>query len=75
MIWAFNIVHGEVREIDDAAIVAQSQMLGVGHAPKMAVIPFVLTHRDAVAIFFQQVLVGRITVRALPAAELHEMAT
>ena len=71
---AFDVGHVEVREVDDAAILAHREMLGVGDAPEMAVVPLVLAHRHAVAVFLQQVLVGGVAVGALPAAELHEVA-
>ena len=71
---AFDVEHVEVRQVDDAAILAHGEMLGVGDAPEMAVVPLVLAHRHAVAVFLQQVLVGGVAVGALPAAELHEVA-
>ena len=40
----------------------------------MAVVPFVLAHRHAVAVLLQEMLVGGVAMRALPAAEFHEIA-
>ncbi len=74
MVGAFDIVHGEVGEIDDAAVFGEFEMFGIGNAPEMAVVPFVLAHRYAVAVFLQQVLVGGIAMRALPSAQFHEIA-
>ena len=74
MVRSGDVHHVEVRQVDDAAILAHRQMLGIGDAPEMAVIPFVLAHWDAVAVFFQQVLVGLVAMRTLPAAEFHEIA-
>ena len=64
----------EVRKVDDAAVLAHRELFGVGDAPEMAVVPLVLAHRNAVAVLGQQMLVGGVAVRALPAAELHEIA-
>jgi hypothetical protein len=64
----------EMRQVHDAAILAHGEMLGIGDAPEMAVVPLVLAHRNAVAVFLKQVLVGGIAMRALPAAEFHEIA-
>ncbi len=75
MVGAFNVVHGEVREIDDTAIFGQFEVFGIGDAPEVAVIPFVFAHRYAITIFFEKVFIGGIAVRAFPAAKLHEMAT
>ena len=74
MVRAFDVEHGEVRQVDDAAILAHGEMLGIGDAPEMAVVPLVLAHRHAVAVFLQQVLVGGVAMGALPAAEFHEIA-
>ena len=74
MIRPFDVEHREMRQVHDAAILAHGEMLGIRHAPEMAVVPLVLAHRHAVAVFLQQVLVGGIAVRALPAAQLHEIA-
>jgi hypothetical protein len=74
MVGAFDVDHVEMARVDDAAILAHRQVLGVGDAPEVAVVPLVLAHRHAVAVLFQQVLVGGIAVRALPAAEFHEIA-
>ena len=74
MVRSFDVVHREMRQVDDAAILAHREMLGIGDAPEMAVVPFVLAHRHAVAVFLQQMLVGGIAVGALPAAQLHEIA-
>jgi hypothetical protein len=64
----------EMRQVHDADIFAHFEMLGIGDAPEMAVVPLVLAHRNPVAEFLQQVLVCGIAVRAFPAAEFHEMA-
>ncbi len=74
MVGPFDVEHGEMRQVDDAAILAHRQMLGIGDAPEMAVVPFVLAHRNAVAVFLQQMLVGGVAMGALPAAQLHEIA-
>jgi hypothetical protein len=63
-----------MRQVHDAAILAHGEVLGIGDAPEMAIVPFVLAHRHAVAVFFKQMLVGGVAMRALPAAELHEIA-
>ena len=75
MIRPFDIEHVEVRQVDDAAVFAQRQMLGIGNAPEMTAVPFIQTLGNAVAILFQQVFVGGITMGALPAAQFHEVAT
>ena len=74
MVGPFDVEHVEMRQVHDAAILAHGEMLGIGDAPEMAVVPLVLAHRHAVAVFFQQMLVGGVAMRALPAAELHEIA-
>ena len=74
MVRTFDVDHVEMREIDDAAILGHRQMLGIGDAPEVAVVPFVGAHRHAVAVFFEEMLVGGIAVGALPAAEFHEVA-
>ena len=74
MVRAFDVDHVEVRQVDDAAILAHGEMLGIRDAPEVAVVPLVLAHRHAVAVFLQQVLVGGVAMRALPAAEFHEIA-
>jgi hypothetical protein len=50
--------HVEMRQVDDAAILAQLQMLGIGDAPEMAVVPLVFAHRNPVAELLEQVRVG-----------------
>ena len=74
VVGALDVEDVEVRQVDDAAILAHREMLGIGDAPEVAVVPLVLAHRDAVAVLLQQVLVGGIAMGALPAAELHEVA-
>ncbi len=71
---SLDVEHGEMRQVDDAAVVAHGEVLGIGHAPEVAAVPFVLANRNAVAVFLEQMLVGGVAVRALPAAELHEVA-
>lgn len=68
-----NLVDREMRQVDDAAILAQRQMLGVRDAPEMPRVPFVRPFRHPVAVFRQQVVVRGIAMRALPAADLHEI--
>jgi hypothetical protein len=63
----------KVREVDDAAILAHREMLGIRDAPEMAAVPLVLAHRNAVAVFFEQMLVGGVAMGTLPAAEFHEV--
>jgi hypothetical protein len=69
-----NLEHVEMREVDYPAILAQRQMLGIGDAPEVAGVPLVFADRDAVAVFFQQMVVRRVAMGALPAAQLHEVA-
>ncbi len=73
MVRPFNIVHREMRQVDDAAIFGEFEMLGVGDAPEMAVVLFVFTHGNAIAVFFQKMFIGGIAMGALPAAKLHEI--
>jgi len=73
MVRPLDVNHVEVAEIDDAAILAHRQVLGVRDAPEMAVVPFVLADRNLVAVFFKEMLVGLVAMRALPAAEFHEV--
>ena len=72
-IGAHHIELSEVRDVDHADVFAHLQVLGVGHAPEVAVVPLVLAHRHAVAIHGQQVFVAGVTVRTLPTRELHEI--
>src|SRR5690606_37771555 len=58
----------------DAAILAHREVFGMGDAPEMAAVPFVLAKGNAVAVFLKEMLVGLVTVGALPAAEFHEVA-
>jgi len=74
MIGTFNVEHIKMRQVDDAAVVAQRELFGIGNTPEVAVVPFRLADRHLVTVFLQKVFVGRITMRALPAAEFHEMA-
>ena len=64
---AHDIVHGEMRQVDHADVFRHRQVLGVGYAPEMTLIPLVLAYRHALAVFLQQVFVAGVTVRALPA--------
>ena len=72
-IGALHVELGEVRDVDHADVFAHQQVLGVGDAPEVAVVPLVLAHRHAVAIHGQQVFVAGVTVRTLPTRELHEI--
>ena len=74
MIGALDIADGEMRQVHHADIVAHLQMLGVGDAPEVAIVPLVRAHWHLVGPLFQQVLVCGIAMGALPAAQLHEVA-
>lgn len=74
MVRTFDVDHVEVAQVDDAAILAHRQMFGIRDAPEVAVVPFVCADRNAITIFLQQVLVGGVAMRTLPAAEFHEVA-
>ena len=41
----------------------------------MPVVPFVFPHRNLVSVFFEQVFVGCIAMRPLPAREFHKVTT
>jgi hypothetical protein len=51
MVRPFDVEHVEVRQVDDAAILAQRQMLGIGDAPEMAVVPLVFADRNRLPYF------------------------
>src|SRR5690606_28599595 len=63
-----------MRQVDDAAVLAHRQMLGVRDPPEVPVVPFVLSDRYALAVFLQQMLVCGVSMGAFPAAEFHEVA-
>ena len=70
---AHHIDLGEVRDVDHAHVFRHLEMFGIRHAPEVAVVPLVGTHRHLVAVDRQQMLVAGITVCTLPARELHEI--
>ena len=72
-IGAFHIDLGKVRDIDHAHVFRHLEMLGIRHAPEVAVIPLVGTHWHLIAVHREQMLVAGIAMGALPARQLHEV--
>ena len=73
---AFDIKDGKVRQINHANAVAHGQLLGVRDLPKVSIVPLGLSGRNPITILRQQsFFVRRITVRALPACDFHEITT
>src|SRR5690606_34490319 len=63
-----------MRQVDDAAVLAHRQMLGVRNTPEVPVVPFGLSARYAIAVFLQHMLVCGVSMGAFPAAEFREVA-
>src|SRR5262249_35622571 len=64
----------EMGKVDDAAVFAHLEMLGIGYPPKMTIVPLVFTDGHAVAVFLEQMLIGRVAMSPLPPAQFHEVA-
>ena len=73
-IGAQNVVNGKMRQIDHADVVRHRQLLGIRYPAEVTVVPLMLAYRYFIAVFLQQVFVGSVTVRALPARQFHEVA-
>ena len=67
-----DINDGEVRQVHHADIFRHLQVLCVGNAPEMSVVPFMFAYWHFIAKLFQQVFVARITVRTFPAGGFHK---
>ena len=52
-----NIVDREMGKVNHAGIIRHGEVFGIGDPPEMAVVPFVFTNRDFVAIFIKQMFV------------------
>ncbi len=68
-----DVVDGEVRQVDHADVLGHLQVLGIGDAPEVAVVPLGLALGNPIGVLLEQVLVARVTVGALPAGHLHEV--
>ena len=52
-----NIVDRKMGKVNHAGIIRHGEVLGIGDPPEMAVVPFVFTNRNFVAVFFEQMFV------------------
>ena len=69
-----DIEDGEMGQVDHAHVVGELEVLGVGHAPEMPGIPLGGAFGHAIAVGLEQMRVGGIAVRALPAGGFHEVS-